>query len=210
MGSGEGSFLPADEPATAKPFSGPEKVPGGPGKVCDDDPLFPLYMEEDDEEVMHIDEEVEVEVAADTGAVAHVVRKGDLPRTVKPVIPKDGKLKHFVSASDDRITNYGLAEVELIQEDGTIIDSTFNVTDVCRPLHSISTICDTDKEVLFMKQGGVVVPEGTFSRLLAQIARDGKVLAKYWRKGGLYVAKMRVRDPKRRPKSTFGRPGQGQ
>ena len=80
-GSREGSFLPADEPATAKPLEAnegkirhidevPERqdhgIPDDPilgqGAPQDVDPLFPLYMEEDEDEdeVLNIEEEVEV------------------------------------------------------------------------------------------------------------------------------------------------------
>ena len=81
-----------------------------------------------------------------------------------------------------------------------------------RPLHSTSKICDGtgDKhhEMLFTRQCAHVVPEGTLSRFLESI----NVIARYPRRGGLYVAKMKVRRPRPRPspaaaKSSFARPG---
>ncbi len=85
------------------------------------------------------------------------------------------------------------------------------VADVTRPLHSVGQVTDTDKEVLFTKGEAVVVPAGALSRYLTGI----RVFARYKRRGGLYLAKMKVRDPKtmrrRDPKShakpTFGRQG---
>jgi len=97
--------------------------------------------------------------------------------------------------------------LEIVQEDGTIINSMFQVADVVRPLHSASQICDGTEEkhheVLFTREAAHVVPEGTLSRLLATI----NVIAKYPRRGGLYVAKMKAKDPKAAKTSGFGRPG---
>ena len=75
-----------------------------------------------------------------------------------------------------------------------------------RALHSTGLICDTKKEELFTETEAVVVPAGSLSRFLGTIKR----LAEYKRKGGLYVAKMKVRrriqsnDAKASP---FGRQG---
>ena len=80
------------------------------------------------------------------------------------------------------------------------------VAEVTRALHSTGLICDTKKEVLFTESEAVVVPAGSLSRFLGAIKR----LAEYKRKGGLYVAKMKVRrriqssDAKASP---FGRQG---
>ena len=82
------------------------------------------------------------------------------------------------------------AKVVLDQEDGLpSIAITHQVAEVCRPLHAVSKICDNSKEVLFTKDGATVVPEGTLSKLLGGI----KASARYSRRGGLYVAKVKVR-----------------
>jgi hypothetical protein len=98
-----------------------------------------------------------------------------------------------------------------MQDNGNVINTTFQVAGVVRPLHSASQICDgtEDKhhEVLFTREAAHVVPEGTLSRLLATI----NVIAKYPRRGGLYVAKMKARRPRPKPssasRSSFARPG---
>ncbi len=81
------------------------------------------------------------------------------------------------------------------------------MADVSRPLHSMGVIADTGKEILFTKGEAVVVPEGALSRFLGSVRQ----LAKYRRKGGLYVAKMKARNPNPKPKpgtaSSFGRQG---
>jgi hypothetical protein len=78
---------------------------------------------------------------------------------------------------------------------------------VSRPLRSAGIIADTKKEVLFTRGEAVVVPEGALSKFLGAIRQ----IAKYPRKGGLYVARMKAKNPNPKPKptpaSTFGRQG---
>ena len=174
-------------------------------KTCtDENTLAPVLEYEtsegedssDEGEILAAGEVVEVEVAADTGAVAHVVGPKDLPKSLRVVKPK-GKVRNFVGPKGETIDNYGTAEVEMEQEDGRILGGCFNVADVCRPLHSISTITDQAHDMLFMRNKAVVVPEGTFDKILAMI----KPIITYPRKGGLYVAKMKITDPSQRGKS---------
>ncbi len=79
------------------------------------------------------------------------------------------------------------------------------VADVTRPLHALSQIADTDKEILFTKREAIVVPDGALSKFL----KFCKQLAKYRRQGGLYVGKMRIRVPKPKPASPAVFGGQG-
>ena len=171
--------------------------------------VAPCYYEEDDdedgEEILAATEETEANVALDSGAVAHVVGPNELPGNTPVEQPEDGRLRNFVGANNSRIKNYGKAKVEMTTDDGKTITNTFNVADVSRPLHAVSVVCDTNKEVLFTKGEAVVVPDGALSRFLGAI----KAIAKYPRKGGLYVAKMRVKNPRPKPAtaSGFGRQG---
>ena len=167
-----------------------------------DNVILPLTYE-DDEMIMTAEEEVDIYIAIDSGAVDHVASPSDLPGSIQVQPAEDGKVRNFISASGDPIKNHGKADVSLINDDGTEVDSSFQVADVCRPLHSVSRVCDTDKEILFTKHGGVVVPAGSLSRFLGSV----RALAKYPRKGGLYVSKMKARNPKNRPSSSFTRPG---
>ena len=68
--------------------------------------------------------------------------------------------------------------------------------EVTRALHLISMVCDHDFDVVFTKTEGLVIPAGLLDEVLALV--HGKVGATYKRNGGLYVAKMRVKDPKAR------------
>ncbi len=161
---------------------------------------------------MDLEEEVEVHVAADTGSVAHVVGPGDIPGSIRVRAPPSGKIRNFVGAGGDGIKCHGEATVELLQENGNLVTTDFQVADVVRPLHSVSKICDgvdeKHHELLYTREAGYVVPEGTLSRFLANI----NVIARYPRRGGLYVAKMKARRPGPKPtpaaaKSSFARQG---
>jgi hypothetical protein len=146
-------------------------------------------FEELEDEVYGIEEdEIEVDVAADSGACAHVIGPGDLPRRcpIKKVVKR-----RFHGANNSPIEHLGEAVIQLIQEDGTVATSTVQVAEVCRPLHSVSTICDGKKEMLYTDTEAVVVPKGSLSKFLAQCKR----LATYPRVGGLYVAKFKVKNP---------------
>ncbi len=179
------------------------KEPNTPDKDLEID-LFEFQESED--EILNTEEDKVIEVAIDSGCVAHCTDPDDIPCTVEIKPPPPGA-KDFVGAGGDSIKRHGKAEVLLVQENGMEVSNVFQVADVTRPLHSVSQVADTDKEVLFTKGECVVVPEGALSKYLKGI----KIFARYGRRGGLYTARMRVRDPKRRrepkPKSGFTRPG---
>ena len=166
--------------------------------------VMPLEYEDDfEDELMDLEEEVEVHVAADTGSCAHVVGPKDIPGSIAVKPPASGRVRNFVGAGGDGIKNHGEAVVQLVLEDGTVVNSTVQVADVVRPLHSVSVICDAAHEMLYTKECGYVVPEGTLSRFLANI----NVIAKYPRRGGLYVAKMKARRPRPKPAPSAAKPG---
>ena len=164
------------------------------------------YEDNDDAEIMVADEEVEIEVAADSGSVDHIAHPSNLPRSVKLRRPANGKTRNFVSASNDPIKNYGEARVRLRTEEGKTVGNIFQAAEVCRPLHSVSKTCDAGHEMLFMKGEAIVVPEGTFSKLIGSVTP----IARYRRKGGLYVAKMTVLRAADADESDFVRPGADQ
>ncbi len=143
-------------------------------------------------------EKVKVRIAADTGCVAHAIGPKHLPDSVQ-VTQCDERL--FVGAQGGGIDHYGEAQVRLQQEDGSHITNTFQVLDVCRPLHSISMIADSGHDMVFTKKCGIVVPEGVLDEVLARV----KHIAEYPRAGGLYVAEMMVEAPRQQLKPTAAR-----
>ena len=176
-----------------------------------EDENFAMVLEEDDdndEEVLNAEDEKEIECALDSGYVKHCVTQSNIPATIEVVPPPSGT-KDFVGAGGHSIRRHGKAQVVLIPEEGEAMGSVVEVADITRPLHSVGQVADTEKEVLFTKGEAVVVPAGALSRYLKGV----RVFARYKRRGGLYLAKMKVRDPKtvrrrnpRRPaESTFGR-----
>ena len=151
------------------------------------------YAEDDDDDaLLSAETDVPIEVALDSGCVAHVAEMKNIPAAVAIEKPANGKIKNFVGAGGDTIRNHGSAKVVLEQENGKQVSSTFQVADVCRALHSVSTICDNDHEVLFIKGSATVVPGGSLSKYLKEV----KHLAAYPRRGGLYVSKMVAKNPK--------------
>jgi hypothetical protein len=169
-------------------------------------PLHLVYSDETDMSLMMSDEEVEIWVASDSGAVDHVCGRGHIPASIVLRQPSDGKLtRNFISASGGSIKNHGAAELNLITEEGNTIASTFQVADVCRPLHSVSKTCDGGHEMLYTSDEALVLPKGVLSKLLATL--NVKPVARYIRRGGLYVAKMKARDKASGGVSSVTRPG---
>ena len=163
-----------------------------------------MFAQEDDE-ILNTEEEKDIVFAADTGCVRHAVGPEDIPAQVMVVAPPPGT-KDFVGAGGDRIKRHGKAAVQTQQEGFGPVNQVLEVADVTRPLHSMSQIADTDKEILFTKGEATVVPGGSLSKYLKYC----KKLAAYQRSGGLYLGKMKIRVPRSKPGDrTFGRPGQG-
>ena len=107
-------------------------------------------------------------------------------------------MKNFIDANSTPIENFGVAHVVMETADGKDVGGSFQVAGAGRALHSASVICDTGSkscpeghEILTTKRGAVVVPDGALSRYLASVRH----VAKYPRRGGLYVAKVKVRTP---------------
>ena len=78
-------------------------------------------------------------------------------------------------------------------ETDTQVDTLFQVADVVRPLFSVSEICDRGNNTM------------TFDKHKAVVRNSkGKVICIFKRQGNLYVAQMKIRNPKH---SGFGGPG---
>ena len=139
-----------------------------------------------------VDQQKKIKIAADTGCCAHAIGPKHLPDSVKVVQREE---RHFSDAQGGGIEHYGESQVRLEQKDGSHISNTFQVLDVCRPLHSISMIADNDHDMLFTKECGFVVPAGVSKEVLDKV----KHVAEYPREGGLYLAEMIVTDPEQNP-----------
>ena len=139
-----------------------------------------LEVEVGDEEVMAMAAPRTIKVAADSGAGDHVAAAELVGAHL--VVPSAGSRsgRHFVAANGDRMRNRGEARLKLSDpKAGTTLHSTFQVADVTRALYSVSKMCD---------EGCVV----TFTESEGTVTKDGKVVARFVREGGLYVAEMEI------------------
>ena len=140
-----------------------------------------LELEMTEQEIMAVaPKKTMIRPALDSGAGEHVANADDVAAmTIRPSTGSKNN-RHFVAANGQRIPNQGEVTMRLKGSSGDVT-STFQVAPVTRPLHSVSRMCDTDCEVKFTKHKGVVT-------------KNGKVIARYPRVGGLYVAEFEAID----------------
>ena len=139
-----------------------------------------LEVEANAEEILAMDTPRTIKVAADSGAGDHVAAEELVGTHLVEPSPGSRNGCHFVSASGDRMKNRGEAKLKLSDpKAGTILTSTFQVADVTRALYSVSKMCDEGCVVTFTATEGIVT-------------KDGQVVARFAREGGLYVAEMKI------------------
>ena len=150
------------------------------------------YLEDEQvDEINNADEELEVFVTMDFGAITHIGPREAMPQGAE--LTTDANVtRNFVAANGIEIVNHGKTNVEMETPEGQVITCPFQVADVTRPLHATGQICDANKEVLHTARGAVVVPAGALSKHL----RGTKIIAKYPRRNGLYMGRFKVRNPK--------------
>ncbi len=151
-----------------------------------------LHVAGDDE-----DEFLEIEVALDSGATDHVADEIDAPGYEVAESPGSRSGQSFSAAGGHRLKNRGQMSLELFTMNNDkvegIINSVFQVAAVTRPLWSVSKIADAGCTAKFDAQKAEILD------------KNQKVICTFERRGGLYVAKMRMKNPKH---SGFIRPGQ--
>jgi len=132
------------------------------------------------------DDEVILEITADTGAVDNVTNPKELPgfHISESYGSRNGK--HFLGAGAERIRNEGEVKLSMEPVDGgQRLGSTFQAADITRTLMSISKVCDSAPET-----------KVTFDSHKGVVTRRGRSIATFQRKGGLYVMKVKVKKPK--------------
>ena len=160
---------------------------------------MPLEIIDMDEEVLVADEtmpEKWIEVAADSACGKHVMHPEDVPQ--HKVVPSPGSTKgqHFMAANGHVIDNEGQTQVHLTTEADKTLSSCFQMAKVSRPLYSVPQMTDEGCTVIFTKGVGKVLKGKV--RVMAE-----REVASFKRKGGLYLARMKVN----RPDSGFTRQG---
>ena len=130
-------------------------------------------------------EDVEFEVALDSGSVVHVCSSNDTPGYVVQPSPGSKRNQQFMMGDGGKCPNQG--QVALNLSDGgaeSAIQSVFQVAAVTRPLMSVGRICDEGYKVDFQKDQAMVSD------------KNGREVFKFNREaGGLYVAKMKLKAP---------------
>ncbi len=126
-----------------------------------------------------------IRVALDSGAGDHVASPADLEGFVVEESPGSKANRHFIAANGQRIANHCQVQAKVLHDKlGTSFGSTFQVAEVSRPLYSVSKMCDAGAKV-------------TIDAREALVHKGGRLLARFERQGGLYLADFTVkpRDP---------------
>jgi len=144
-----------------------------------------------------VPEFLEIEVVVDSGAGAHVMNKRECPGYAvhESELAKAGA--SFKAANGTPIKNYGEVRLELLSQDSKgkthNIKTRFEAADVTRALWSVGVLCDAGLDVKFTKEKAVVLDP------------NGVEVCVAYRKNGLYVSKVKIRNPKH---AGFHRQGQ--
>ena len=133
-----------------------------------------------------------IKIAMDSGAGDHVASPEDVEGFAIEESPNSKAGRNFVAANGGKIRNHGQATVRMRTGKGRKLASTFQVADVTRPLYSVSKLCDAGYDVKFSKKRATIMDE------------HGQPICVFARQGGLYVARMRLRNPKYRGFSMQG------
>jgi hypothetical protein len=151
-------------------------------ELRDEMTAMPLEMEDLGSELLNTEQVKSIKVAFDTGAGAHVAAPEDLAGFQIEESAASRAGRGFIAANRERIANQGQVRIKVRERDfGNALKTVFQVADVSRPLISGSGVCDEGNEVLMNSREAIVRREDT-----------KKVVAKFKREGGLYVAEMDV------------------
>jgi hypothetical protein len=89
--------------------------------------------------------ELELEVALDSGTVAHVANPSHLPANAVVIPNETGR--HFQGANESHIENYGTCRTRLQdQKTHVVADCGWSVAEVARPLHAVCNHTGTVEE----------------------------------------------------------------
>ena len=144
----------------------------------------PLLISEDDQQW----QEVEFEVALDSGSIVNVCHSDDAPGYILQESPGSKKGQNFVVGDGGKLPNQGEKHLNLAApKDGgaiSMVTSKFQIANVTRPLMSVGHICDQGLHV-------------NFYALYAMVYDDkNQEVCRFNRSdSGLYICKMKLRSP---------------
>ena len=164
------------------------------------------FLDADEDEELHNAEttnneflDVEIEIAADSGASEHVAADTDAPTYKVEESAGSRSGQHFVGAGGHRMANRGQMKLNMRADNGRKgrdVRTTFQVARATRPLMSVSKICDAGMTMRFTSAMAVIEDN------------KGKEVCRFLRKGGLYIASMMLKNPDYKPPTMpFVRPG---
>ena len=117
--------------------------------------------------------EKHLDLTIDSGAAEHVIGPRTLPQV--PVQASEGSKKGvcYVTANGMKMANQGEQVVSATTGSGQSCRFKLQVTNVHRPLMSVSRICDTGHRVVFEAKGGYIQSVTTGEKV--QFRRDNNV-----------------------------------
>ena len=130
-------------------------------------------------------QDVEFEVALDSGSVVHVCSMEDVPGYDVGESPGSRRGQEFLMGNGTVIPNLGQSSLNLSDTGiGRDIQSVFQIAEVTRPLMSVGRICDEGHNI-------------TFDAVMAVVkSKEGEEICRLHRNpSGLYVAKLKLRSP---------------
>ena len=153
-----------------------------------DNQLIESSEVEDDSCVLNSEvwQDVEFEVALDSGSQDHVCDEVDCPGYMTEQSPGTSRGQCFIVGNGGRLDNLGQRSLNLepFNDASTPLSSCFQIARVTRPLMSVGRICDNGMKVEFDDKQAVVRDA------------EGQQVCVFERKpGGLYTCKFRLKSP---------------
>ena len=130
-----------------------------------------------------------IELTLDSGCCEHVLDVADAPGYAHFISESPGSKRgqRFIVGNGERVPNAG--QVRLNMEcAGIPLQSIFQVASVTRPLMSVGRVCDQGLKCIFDQDKALVV------------GKDGEEICRFERKGGLYVARLKLKSPELFPR----------
>ena len=129
-----------------------------------------------------------IEITLDLGCCDHIMDVTDAPGYGSFLVESPGSKRDqmHVVGNGAEVPSEGQVTLNLesdVAGKANLIKSVLQVTEITRPLMSVSKICDLGHRCIFDKDKAEV------------ISKDGHVLCSFERKGGLYVTSMKLKAP---------------
>ena len=131
-------------------------------------------------------EDIEFEVALDSGSQDHVCDEVDCPGYTTVASPGSARGQCFIVGDGGKLENMGQRAINMqpLQDSSVDMQSCFQTARVTRPLMSVGKMCDNGLEVTFNDKRAIVRD------------KDGAQVCVFERApGGLYLGKFRLKCP---------------